>query len=187
MDLLKRKLKGHFNPASIITLCLFGIVTLLVFQSLGFSRSAQMDYLGSIEERNDRPELFASLSGLAESTAFEPDDLPDSPPKAKQEWVTVRMRVTSYCPCGRCCGGFSDGVTASGHNISWGDRFVAASKSIPFGTEMIIHGYNNGRAVKVLDRGRVIKGNRLDVFYNTHHTAGRWGVKYLDVKVKYNR
>jgi 3D (Asp-Asp-Asp) domain-containing protein len=52
-----------------------------------------------------------------------------------------------------------------------------------FGTEMIVPGYNNSQPVKVLDRGRAIRGNRLDVFFNSHQKAKEWGVKYLPVKV----
>jgi len=39
------------------------------------------------------------------------------------------MRVTAYCSCEICCGEYSDGVTASGHVIQEGDRFVAAPRS----------------------------------------------------------
>jgi 3D (Asp-Asp-Asp) domain-containing protein len=100
------------------------------------------------------------------------------------QWQTVQMRVTAYCPCSKCCGSYSDGVTASGHKISQGDRFVAADKIYPFGTEMIIPGYKKGEAVKVLDRGGAIRGNRLDVFFNSHQEALEWGVRYLDVKIR---
>lgn len=99
-------------------------------------------------------------------------------------WRTVRMRVTAYCPCRRCCGRYSDKRTASGHKIRRGDTFVAADRRYSFGTEMIVPGYNNSRLVKVLDRGRVIRGNRLDVFFNSHRKARKWGVKYLPVKVR---
>jgi 3D (Asp-Asp-Asp) domain-containing protein len=101
-----------------------------------------------------------------------------------EEWDTVQMRVTAYCPCQECCGRFADGVTACNHRIREGDVFVAADKKYRFRTEVIVPGYNKGEPVKVLDRGRVIKGNRLDVFFNSHRTAKKWGVKYLDVKVK---
>ena len=100
------------------------------------------------------------------------------------EWQTVQMRVTAYCPCKKCCGKYSDGVTAHGHKIRPGDAFVAADKEYPFGTEMIIAGYKNGQPVKVLDRGGVIVGNRLDVFFHSHEEALKWGVRHLGVKVR---
>ncbi len=100
------------------------------------------------------------------------------------EWQTVRMRVTAYCPCERCCGRYSNGQTACGHKIRPADAFVAADKKYAFGTEMLILGYNNAVPVKVLDRGGAIHGNRLDVFFASHNEALDWGVKYLDVKVR---
>lgn len=100
------------------------------------------------------------------------------------QWQTVQMRVTAYCPCPKCCGSYSDGVTASGHKISPGDSFAAADSRYPFGTEIIIAGYNSGQAVEVLDRGGAITGNRLDVFFHSHQEALNWGVRYLDVKIR---
>ncbi|MFH1883583.1 MAG: hypothetical protein ABIL62_12850 [Planctomycetota bacterium] len=64
-------------------------------------------------------------------------------------WRTVRMRVTAYCPCRRCCGRYSDKRTAGGHKIRRGDTFVAADRKHSFGTEMIVPGYNNSKPVKV--------------------------------------
>ncbi|MBN1804713.1 MAG: 3D domain-containing protein [Sedimentisphaerales bacterium] len=99
-------------------------------------------------------------------------------------WETVRMRVTAYCPCPKCCGEYSDGVTACGHVIQPGDTFVAADRRYSFHTEMLIPGYSNSKPVKVLDRGGAIKGNKLDVFFATHQEALEWGVKFLDVKIR---
>ena len=110
----------------------------------------------------------------------------DSKPTLGQsgEWQTVRMRVTAYCPCQKCCGEYSDGQTACSYKIRRGDAFVAADKKYCFGTEMLVAGYNNGEPVKVLDRGGAIHGDRLDVFFGSHEEALKWGVKYLDVKVR---
>ena len=100
------------------------------------------------------------------------------------EWRIVRMRVTGYCPCSKCCGQYSDGITANGHKIRPGDTFVAADKRYSFGTEMVIEGYSNGQAIKVLDRGGAIRGNKLDAFFHTHQEALEWGVRHIDVKVR---
>ncbi len=98
-------------------------------------------------------------------------------------WRTVRMRVSAYCPCRKCCGKHSDGLTASAHRIRRGDMFVAADNKYDFKTRFIIPGYNESKPVEVLDRGGAIRGNRLDVFFHSHKEAREWGLKYMDVKV----
>lgn len=106
------------------------------------------------------------------------------PEPSPQAWRVVRMRVTAYCPCSQCCGEYADGITACNHHIHNGDRFVAADKTFAFGTEMVIPGYNSSQPVEVKDRGGAIRGDRLDVFFNTHQEALEWGVQYLDVRIK---
>ena len=96
---------------------------------------------------------------------------------------TVLMRVTAYCACSKCCGEYSDGITASGHRIKAGDTFAAADAKYAFGTKMMIEGYNSGKAVKVLDRGSAIQGDRLDVFFSTHQQALEWGVRHIEVNI----
>jgi 3D (Asp-Asp-Asp) domain-containing protein len=99
-------------------------------------------------------------------------------------WHTVRMRVTAYSSCPLCCGPLADGRTANGHVILRGDYFVAAPKKYPFGTEIVVPQYNRAKPIKVLDRGGAIKGNCLDLFFHSYTRAVKWGVKYIDVKVK---
>ena len=97
----------------------------------------------------------------------------------------VRMEVTAYCPCTKCCGPNAQGLTASGKPVTHNKgRFVAADTGVlGFGTDLSIPGYYGGQAVKVLDRGGAIKGNKLDVFFATHERALRWGRQHLDVTV----
>ena len=59
---------------------------------------------------------------------------------------------------------------------------AADTKHYPFGTIMDIPGY--GRGI-VQDRGSAIKGpNRIDLFFNSHQTALKWGRKNIPVKIK---
>lgn len=88
------------------------------------------------------------------------------------------FKVTAYCPCSKCCGKWSNGITAMGTTAKAG-RTVAASSQFSFGTKLLI----NGKVYTVEDRGGAIKGNRIDMYVNSHSEALRWGVKYLPVKV----
>ena len=121
-----------------------------------------------------------------------PAPTPEPPAAAPQEPAPpavrtrkIRMCVTAYCPCAKCCGRHSDGKTASGRSIHTnGSRFVAAdTRLLPFGTRLSVPGYYSAAPVSVLDRGGRIKGRRLDVFFLSHARAKRWGTRRLDVTV----
>jgi 3D (Asp-Asp-Asp) domain-containing protein len=151
------------RPTSVLTITVLtaAILLLSIFTDSGYSKSAG-------------PILL--------STTFTQSDISGSEQSGK--WQSVQMKVTAYCPCSKCCGSSSDGITASNHRIEAGDTFAAADRKYPFGTKMIIPGYDNGRLVEVLDRGGAITGNHIDVFFPTHEQARQWGVKYINVSVK---
>lgn len=90
------------------------------------------------------------------------------------------MIVTAYCPLKCCCGRHADSFTASGHRIQPGERFAAAPRQYPFGTVFDVPGYGPAACI---DRGGAIKGNKLDLYFDTHTEARGWGVKTLIVKV----
>ena len=160
--------KQRFTNAVILLTAVLCTITLIV--GIAYARG------------NRIPMLSATIPGTTELDSSPSNEI--SIAGSSDQWETVVMRVTAYCACRRCCGKFADGKTANGHKIRRNDVFVAADKMYPFGTEIIVPGYNNDNPVKVLDRGRVIRGNRLDVFFNSHNTAREWGVKYLEVKLR---
>jgi len=155
----------------------------------GLSRSGTGGSVLNESEKKAEPEAIKpenttkKQSDNSESNTEPPRFLAKA--RAGDEWESIQMRVTAYCPCPKCCGEYSDGVTACGHKIQPGDTFVAADGRYSFGTEMLIPGYSNSHPVQVLDRGGAIKGNRLDVFFATHQEALEWGVKYLEVNVRH--
>lgn len=119
------------------------------------------------------------------------------PPKGAKP-RTVTMMTTGYCKCGKCCGWKRNwrlqpvyssgplkgkikkvGVTAWGTKARKG-TIAADTSKYPFGTIMYIEGYGYGR---VEDRGGAIKGNHIDLFFNSHKQAVEWGRKTRKVKV----
>ena len=145
------------------------------------------------EIQNDTQTLPDEIEVKTEPVQPDTLALPDKPQEEQkvetntepaEKWRIVRMRVTGYCPCSKCCGEYADGITANGHKIQPGDTFVAADKRYSFGTEMVIEGYSSGKTIKVLDRGGAIRGNKLDAFFHTHQEALEWGVRHIDVKVR---
>ena len=99
-------------------------------------------------------------------------ELPQSPVRSEL-W-----RISAYCICSRCCGKWSDGITASGKPAV--GKLIAAPPEIPFGTWIDIPGYG---IAEVLDRGGVIKGRRLDLLFSNHQAALNWGVQYLEIRL----
>ena len=96
-----------------------------------------------------------------------------------EDYTLVEMNASAYCPCGLCCGKWSDGITASGKPAT--GKLIAAPRNYAFGTVMDVPGY--GRAV-VRDRGGAITGNKIDLLFPTHQEALEWGrKKHLPVKV----
>lgn len=95
------------------------------------------------------------------------------------------MTVTAYSPDAASCGEFADGLTATLHDVTTNaHRLVAADRRLlPYGSMVSIPGYDDGQIVPVLDCGGRIKGHRLDVLYQTHEQARRWGVRKLEVVV----
>jgi len=96
----------------------------------------------------------------------------------KTSGKTKIYKITAYCSCAKCCGK-SNGITACGKKAKAG-RTIAAPRGFAFGTKLSI----NGKTYVVEDRGGAIKGNRIDVYMNSHSQALAWGVKYLPVKVQ---
>lgn len=135
-----------------------------------------------------KPVVAVSVVKVAAPVELLHDAAPASaviaPSTVEHKLRVIRMEVTAYCPCKKCCGENAQGLTASGHEISYNQsRFVAADTDLlPFGTKLMIPGYGT-TAVEVIDRGGAIKGHKLDVFFPTHEEALQWGRQWVDVTV----
>lgn len=171
----KKLLVVLFGPASVTTMVLVGAIVFVLMSILSSDPAAAAG-----------PGLIKLSRTAVVSGGFTEEEvnLEMFPQEPVEQWETVRMRVTAYCACSKCCGKFADGRTANNHKIRRGDTFAAADKKYRFGTELVVPGYNDSAPVKIIDRGKAIVGDRLDVFYHTHGRAKKWGVQYLDVKVK---
>lgn len=91
----------------------------------------------------------------------------------------ITMSATAYCPCKKCCGSGAQGITANGMRARYG--VVAVDKRvIPLGTKLYVEGYGYCIAA---DTGSAIKGNRIDLCYNTHYSALHSGFGHTPVKV----
>ena len=105
-------------------------------------------------------------------------------------YTLLTVSITAYCPCPSCCGIWSaqhesrigtDYVqkTSSG-TIPTAGRTIATDPSvIPAGSKVVI----DGHTYIAEDTGGGIKGNRIDIYFDTHQEALNWGVQTKEVKV----
>ncbi|HHW25993.1 MAG TPA: DUF348 domain-containing protein [Firmicutes bacterium] len=91
----------------------------------------------------------------------------------------IEVKATAYCPCVKCCGAYANGTTHIGLPAKQG-VIAVDPRLIPLGTRVYVDGY--GYAVAA-DTGGAIKGNRIDVCFDTHDEALRWGIKQVKVYV----
>lgn len=84
----------------------------------------------------------------------------------------------AYCPCPKCCGQWSGGLTASGTVPEEGRTAAADWDVLPAGTELYIEGVG-WRVVE--DTGAGIDGQALDIYMASHEAALRFGVQEMEV------
>lgn len=102
----------------------------------------------------------------------------------KNEWI--QFTATGYCPCKKCCGK-TNGITASGAKAQAGVT-VAMPKGYSFGTKLLIKDtkgnlLNSGKSYVVQDRGGAIKNKKIDIFFNSHAEALKFGKRTVYLKV----
>lgn len=90
----------------------------------------------------------------------------------------IKFNASAYCGCAKCCGK-TTGRTASGTKATAG-RTVAMSSKYAFGTKVEIKGYGT---YTVEDRGGAIKGNKIDIYFDSHQDALNFGRKTVYLRV----
>lgn len=91
----------------------------------------------------------------------------------------LTMEATAYDPGPRSCRRYADGRTALGWRAGYG--LVAVDPQvIPLGTLLYVEGY--GMAIAA-DRGRAIRGNKIDLCYATRQQAIQFGRRKVRVHV----
>ena len=126
--------------------------------------------------------IIAIILGIGSASIFYLDCVMQPPEKIEhvriiEEYIeeveepeTVSLgefEITHYCTCPKCCGKWSDGITASG-TVATENRTIATDPNvIPTGTEVLI----DGQVFIAEDTGSAITGNRIDIFVASHDEA----------------
>lgn len=139
----------------------------------------------TLMHENEIPTTETETTVIQEVTTPTPTPIPTPTPTPKIEKVSEnslrslgKFKLTAYCPCKKCNGKWAGGITSTGVTAKAGRTIAVDPKKIPYGTEVTIDGYG----VRIAeDCGGAIKGNRIDVFFDTHKEAMDFGVQYAEV------
>lgn len=86
----------------------------------------------------------------------------------------ITVTATAYCPCVKCSEGYGR-MTATGATATAGRTIAVDPSVIPYGTEIII----DGNTYIAEDTGALIKGNKIDIFFDTHAETIQFGKREL--------
>lgn len=155
-----------------------------------------LEYSKTIESLNERIDKITVQTTTAQATTIETVIIEDEPlgtlwdgkpvlSEPVQATTTAPVmeyvgtfKVSAYCSCALCCGGKSDGITASGAKVQEGVTVAADKRYFAFGTK--IHLSSVGDRI-VQDRG--VSGKSIDLYFSSHQDAINFGVQYLDVYI----
>lgn len=167
-------MKKDFLPCLLILILV--VVTLIVFDCLFIKRE---EPIKNVEEK-----IHVCNVTFSHFETYVPEEEKE-PPKTEgenQPKFLGEFVLTAYCPCTKCCGIWGENryvdedgnvivVGSTGKRLSEGRSIAVDPRVIPYGTEVII----DGQAYIAEDCGGSIKGNRIDVYFDDHESALKFG------------
>ncbi len=195
-----------------VTCCLVSVILLLTclsgcqqqyqkektFRSYKFVDTASTKVEVEVSKIEDLPVAAPVEVSSVKAKSVKVDERTDRIKQVLSEKRIEYMTITGYCPCAKCCGWKLNrygnpvynygsgrgkrkrvGYTSTGTKAEVG-TIAADVRSVPYGTRIYVPGYGFG---EVKDTGGALKGNHIDLYFNSHREAVKWGVKYLKVAV----
>lgn len=141
-------------------------------------KELQKDYSAVNKQLKTQKESAVAKKNYSKTTSKVPSDY--------SSWTRMFVESTGYTTyengdelAGRKWGN----LTKSGKPVKWG--YVAVDPNvIPLGTQIYVPSL--GTVFTAEDTGSAIKGNKIDVFFNSLDEAIKWGRKYnLEIYVNY--
>ena len=135
------------------------------------------------EEARERMREAAEAAAAKASASREKEESSESSSSGSAETVEHgsgrdlgQFKLTAYCPCYSCSEGWGR-MTSSG-NLAQERHTIATDPSvIPEGTKVEI----NGIVYTAEDIGGGVRGNHIDIFYESHEECLQFGVRYAEV------
>ena len=123
----------------------------------------------------------SSAHGLIQSTPIV-EDVVFAQQTPVSELASIGVcKLSAYCRENypHICNNGDSSSTATGTIPTAGRTIAVDPKVIPYGSKVII----NGQTYIAEDCGGGIKGNRVDILFNTHKEALNFGIQYAEVYV----
>lgn len=90
----------------------------------------------------------------------------------------IDVVATAYCPCEECSEGYGT-MTATGVTATEGRTIAVDPKVIPYGTNVLI----DDKLYVAEDCGGLIKGNKIDIYFDSHSKVEKFGKQNLTICV----
>lgn len=168
---MKKSLLTYYIFALVVVIIAIYIFSFVDAQVYHFPKEAEIDK-PNIEVITE-PEVVKTASEEIEQEQIE-----------ESNHISLgEFKLTAYCSCEKCCGIWAynrpNGIVygAIGEELQEGYSIAVDPNVIPYGTEVVI----NDRIYKAQDCGGAIKGNRIDLYFDSHEDALEFGVKHEEV------
>jgi 3D (Asp-Asp-Asp) domain-containing protein len=164
----------------IIRLCCFSLVGAVVGFCVGFFTSKTETIVETVTEY---------VPVIVEKTECEKCKEAELQEQQQPKKTSLgEFRLTAYCSCQKCCGkwalnrpkdenGNDIVYGASGERLYQGVSIAVDPKVIPYGSFVEF----DGHTYTAHDCGGAIKGNRIDVYFESHEDALQFGAQYKEV------
>lgn len=125
--------------------------------------------------------IYEEKDSVEENIVFDEEEYLLEEEKEKQLQSLGWFIITAYCPCEKCCGMWSDGITATGTKATQGKTIAVDPSFIELGSVVYFDGIDGFGGYVAEDTGGAIKENRIDIYFDNHQDALEWGVKEIEV------
>ena len=131
------------------------------------------------EQKFENTITYTKTSGDSESAKKAADDSQDSAEEATADNGMRSLgifRTTGYCPCHQCSEGWGR-HTSTGALAQTNHTIAVDPRVIPYGSKVMV----NGVVYTAEDRGGGVRGNHIDIFYDTHAQTRQHGSRSQEV------
>lgn len=136
----------------------------------------EMDW-DSLADGNYLIEGWVGDKKLPNTITYRKGDVEDTQTAAANAPISLGVfRTTGYCPCRQCSEGWGR-RTCTGAIATAGHTIAVDPRVIPYGSKVMI----NGVVYTAEDRGGGVKGNHIDIFYDTHAQTRQHGSRSAEV------